>query len=313
MIWIIIAAIVLFFGGFVFSLFYAHKKAFYSDRKHKYDPHRSLSRHPDDPTVELRRQKIDEMLALDAERVFITARDGLRLSARYRHLHDGAPVVIMCHGFRSSADSDFAGLADICFSAGYNTLLIDQRAHGESEGSVISYGIRERWDVIEWIKYINERFGEKTPIILYGVSMGAATVLMASGEELPSNVLGVIADCPYSSPYDIIVKVGGSRLAGWLVCIGARLHGFSMSSASPVEAVKKTKLPILLLHGDEDRFVPYYMSEKIAKANPDIRFETIHSKKHARSYFDEPEKYTSCVRGFITRVIENNESNGDIK
>lgn len=144
---------------------------------------------------------------LTFESVFITSFDGVKLYARYYHVRDGAPLQIQFHGYRGSALLDFCGGNKLAREIGHNTLVVDQRAHGKSGGNTITFGINERYDCLSCINYAVERSGKETPIFLSGVSMDAATVLMASELNLPDNVIGIIADSPYSSPEEIIRKV----------------------------------------------------------------------------------------------------------
>ena len=147
-------------------------------------------------------------------------------------------------------------------------------------------------------------------IILSGVSMGASTVLMASELSLPENVIGIIADCPYSSPVEIIKSVAKHRrfnpkLIYPLVKISAKLFaGFDIDSASPVQAVKNTNIPVLIVHGDEDKFVPYHMGRKIfeACASENKRFLTGKGADHALSYFCDVKGYTDAVGEFISSI-----------
>ena len=307
--WIIAGAVVgVNLIGFVGGLSYTYKTAFYSDPKKRAELYRGLPEDSDDPEIIRRRALVTDIANLPAERVYITSRDGLRLSARYYHVADGAPIEILCHGYRSMHQRDFGGIHEIAKSLGHNLLMIDQRAHGESEGKTISFGIKESGDALDWIKYCNERFGE-VPILLYGVSMGGATVLMAAGDsQLPGNVKGVVADCPMSSALDIIkiVSTGmgpGSFLAGALARISARMHGFSLTKNSAEKAVARAEVPILLLHGDEDDLVPYFMAQRIAAANPKIQFETFNCRPHARCYLHHTERYTEIVKDFMTRAL----------
>ena len=256
------------------------------------------------------RELIDGLAARECERVCITARDGTRLFARYYHTADGAPLQILAHGYRGHALRDFAGGARLCLDLGHNLLLIDQRAHGESGGRTISFGIKERFDVLDWVNYASERFGREQRIILVGVSMGAGTVIMAAGEELPENVVGVIADCPFSSPIDIIERVGTDRgfpkvLIKPLVFSGARLFGgFSLSECSPKEAAARARIPILIIHGDADKFVPFEMSEEIRRANPSIIIlEKTEGAEHAVSYLKDTEAYTLRIKSFIEKIL----------
>jgi pimeloyl-ACP methyl ester carboxylesterase len=306
--WILIGAFIFInLVGFVAGLSYTYKTAFYSDPKKRAELYRALPEDSEDPEIIRRRALVTDIANLPAERVYITSRDGLRLSARYYHAKDGAPIEILCHGYRSMHQRDFGGIHEIGMSLGHNLLMIDQRAHGESDGKTITFGIKESGDAIEWIKYCNERFGE-VPILLYGISMGGATVLMAAGEKLPKNVKGVIADCPMSSALEIIKLVSagmgpGASFAGLLARISARMHGFDLTSNSAEEAVKRAEVPILLLHGDEDDLVPYYMGQRIAAANPEIQFETFECRPHARCYLHHTERYTAIVKDFIVRAL----------
>lgn len=245
------------------------------------------------------------------EYVSIVSHDGLKLSGRYYHVKDGAPLDIGFHGYRSSCFTDFAGGSELSFSMGHNLLLVDQRAHGKSEGRTITFGIQERLDVLSWTQYAIERFGTDTKILLYGVSMGAATVLMASGLELPENVKGIIADCPYSSPMDIILHVGKGypipqKLIKPFVIVGAKVYGgFDVLEMTAEKAVKSAKIPILIIHGEADDFVPHTMSEVTYQAN--TRMVTRHTfpeAKHALSYLTDTKRYWSLVTEFMAQALK---------
>ena len=204
MIWLAAAAALV----ILLVLWVTYRMAFYSDRGGWMDPY-AIS-----PKGEYQARR-EEMLALIGElaqrpfeRVSITSHDGLRLTARYYHTADGAPLDIAFHGYRGHALRDFCGGSCISFQLGHNLLLVDQRAHGESEGRTISFGAQERLDCLSWIRWANKRFG-CPEIALFGVSMGAATVLLATALELPENVLCAVADCSYSRAEDVIVAVGG--------------------------------------------------------------------------------------------------------
>ena len=221
---------------------------------------------------------------------------------------------ILCHGYKGNAIRDFCGVWKTAKEAGHNVLLIDQRCHGSSEGHTITFGIKEQEDVCRWIDYAEKRFGP-VPIVLGGVSMGAATVLMVSGRKLPENVKAVFADCPYDAPSNIIKKVLGQdmgmpvKLVYPLIRFGGMVYGgFNLNADSPVEAVKKNKLPILLIHGDDDRFVPYEMSCRIHAAAPEkIRFHTISGAGHALNYAWAPEEYSRILGAFMAEQLKQEE------
>ncbi len=249
---------------------------------------------------------IAEMAAIPYEEIRICGRDGTPLFARYYHVRDGAPLQIQLHGYHGSAVRDFCGGNKLAREAGHNTLVIDQRAHGQSGGRAVTFGILERYDCLDWIEEANRRFSPPA-IILSGVSMGAATVLMAAGLPLPSNVRGVIADCPYSSPEEIIAKVCWEmgfppRLTMPFVRLGGHLWGsFDLCAASPRESVKQAQVPILLIHGEDDHFVPCAMSREIARcAGNHCRLETFPDAGHGLSFIEDFPRYAAAVEAFLS-------------
>lgn len=301
--------LVLAIAAVLYVLHYGYKLAFYYE-----DPQASPYDYTDDDQTRACKAVLDGTIAefetVPFETVSITSHDGLTLTGRYYHVADGAPLEIQCHGYKGNAVRDFCGNWKIAKEAGRNVLLIDERCHGSSEGHTITFGILERQDVLGWIRYATERFGG-VPILLSGVSMGAATVLMVSGMELPENVKAVIADCPYDAPSNIIKKVLGQDMGMPvgvvypLIRFGGMLYGkFNLDADSPVEAVKQAKVPILLIHGDEDRFVPYEMSCKIHAAAPEkIQFHTISGAGHALNYVTAPEEYQQIVHSFTDKYL----------
>lgn len=307
MIWILFLCLIL--AALLFGGYYAYRIAFYSSKEGRdkipvhsgkqYDPYR-------EEMDRIYRQLLDR----PCETVTIQSQDGLTLSGRYYQVADGAPLDIGFHGYRSACLTDFSGGAELSLQLGHNLLLVDQRAHGKSQGRTITFGIQERWDVLNWVHYAVERFGENTKILLYGVSMGAATVLMASELELPKNVKGIIADCPYSSPSKIIRKVArGMRIPDWLAwlfaTVGAKVYGgFDLTETDAVQAVKNAKIPILLIHGESDGFVPCDMSAEIQAANPElVQRCTFPGADHGLSYLADTPRYRKIVTEFIARVI----------
>ena len=251
---------------------------------------------------------IDAFEAIPYEALSIRSQDGLRLFGRYYHVRDGAPILIEVHGYHGTALRDFCGGNLLARAAGYNTLVIDQRAHGKSEGKIISLGINEREDCLLWAEYAAGRW-PGVPLILSGVSMGAATVLMASSLPLPESVRGIMADCPYSAPDKIIRKVCGDkgvsgRFFGALIALSGRVFGrFDIRSASPLEAVKQARVPILLIHGEDDRYVPCSMSAEIAAAcaSP-VRLETFPHAGHGLSYMEDEARYARIFSEFMAEL-----------
>lgn len=255
-------------------------------------------------------KSVDRMLAREYEPVWITTFDGHKLFARYYHVADNAPLQIQFHGYKSSAVLDFSGGSYLAKMLGQNALVVDQRSHGLSEGTSITFGIKERKDVLCWIDYANKRFGTDTKIVLAGLSMGAATVLMTADLALPENVVGIFADCPYSSPKEIIKKVCRTdmhmpaNLLYPFVKLGAKLFaGFDLEETSAASAVAKARIPILIIHGDGDDFVPCDMSRQIQASNPEkVSLVTIPDAGHGLAYMMGPKKYEEAAIAFLERV-----------
>lgn len=289
----------------------AYRKAYYSSPNRIENPHDMPKNVENSPQGRPMHELISQMEAIEWEDVYIKSHDGLTLHARYLHLSDGAPVHVQMHGYRGTAFRDFCGGNELVRKMGHNSLVIDQRAMGKSEGNTISFGVNERYDLVSWINYVNDRFGKDTPVMVYGVSMGAATVIMGAGIGLPENVLGAVADSPYSSPREIIQKVCGDiglpRKAGYAFArLSAKIIGrFDPDAASCIEAVKKTRIPILVVHGESDSFVPCDMSRRIKAANPDmVQLETFEGADHGLSYVVDTPRYQKTVREFMNRCFE---------
>lgn len=253
---------------------------------------------------------VDKVLADPYEEVSVYSNDGLKLVGRYYHRKEDAPLVIFFHGYRCSCIRDGNGIFLYTKNHGYNILLVDQRVHGKSEGKTITFGIMERYDCFSWIEWALERFGEEQKILLSGLSMGAATVLMTANMKLPKNVKGIMADCPYSSPKQVIQKVIKDMnfpvgIVYFLAKQAARwIGGFDIEETSAVEAVRETKLPILIIHGDDDRFVPCTMSRECQDAGgPMVELVLVEGAGHGMSYCVNARQYEDAVGGFFRKTL----------
>ena len=249
------------------------------------------------------------MEKIPCEDIWINSFDGCRLYGRYYHVRDGAPLEILFHGYRSCVFRDCSGGHALSRKMGFNSLAIDQRAHGRSDGITISFGIKECRDCLEWIQYANERFGKDTPIILSGLSMGAATVLMATAQKLPDNVACVMADSPYSTPSAILEKVCADQHYPVWLCrpflhlAALSLGHFRLNGCSAKESVRAANIPILLIHGEDDLLVPCSMSWEIAACNPSlVTVHTFPSAGHGLSYLIDPIRYEQSVCDFLLTV-----------
>ena len=238
----------------------------------------------------------------------ITSFDGLKLHGVFYEYAPGAPIELMFHGYRGNAERDLPGGVQRSFACRRSALLVDQRCSGKSEGSTITFGIHERRDCLKWLEFMVEHFGPDVKIILTGISMGAATVLMAAGEDLPENVVGILADCGYSSPKAIMIHVMETRmrLPGklcWpLVRWGARIFGhFDPEETSPLEAMGRCKKPVIFFHGEADTFVPCYMSRELYEACPTRKsLITVPGAYHGLSYPVAPEEYIRELDEFFS-------------
>ena len=292
-----------------------YRFAFYSPNRTQNDDH-SVAHTPQmDPMRDHIMEMIDAVRAIPYEPVSIRSHDGLELHAKYYHLRDGAPLDICFHGYRGTPARDFSGGTQIMRREGHNLLMIQERAQCGSGGHTITFGIQERYDCLDWLDYAIERFGPGTKIILVGISMGAATVLMASELLLPEQVAGIIADCPYTTPLAIIRKVSRDDMhllpltGGFFATAAARIFGrFRLNASSALEAVRHTRIPILLIHGEADHFVPCEMSREIHAANPDMtELHTFPDAGHGLSFLVDPERYETLVTSFSERVLADRQ------
>ena len=300
---LLIAAAVLLGGAY-----YAYRISFFSPKKGR-DKRPSTSSSTYDPYRPEMKRLYEQLMGRECEIVTVQSHDGLTLSGRYYHVRDGAPLDICFHGYRSSWMTDFSGGSELSHQMGHNLLLIDQRAHGKSQGSTITFGLKERQDLLAWVQWANDRFGGDTPIFLYGISMGGATVLMAPQEQLPRNIKGIIADCPYANAMEIILHVAKSMpIPLWLtkpfVILGAWIFGrFDVRETDARKEIAKAKIPVLIIHGEADGFVPAEMSDLVSR-NP--RYITRHSfpgADHGISYLVDPQRYRKIVMEFVDQAL----------
>lgn len=250
----------------------------------------------------------EQLEALAHENVTVESRDGLRLAAKFYEVKGAKRTVILVHGYRSEGCFDFGVFAQRYLGNKYNVLLIDQRSHGSSEGEYICYGVKERFDVATWAHYLVERF-PKYSIYLHGLSMGAATVLMASGLPLVENVKAVIADCGFTSPVDEFAHVMRTSfklptfpLLNFASLFCKKLADFDIDEYSTLDAMKVNDLPIMFIHGEKDNFVPFWMSQAAYEAcKTEKLFLTSPESTHATTYFDDPEGVAAAVFGFLSK------------
>ncbi len=247
-----------------------------------------------------------ETRAMPCEDMAITSFDGLTLRGKYYEYAPDAPIELMFHGYRGNAERDLCGGVQRCFKLGHSALIVNQRASATSDGHVITFGIREHRDCLSWLAFALERFGSDVKIILTGISMGAATVMMTADKPLPHNVLGILADCGFTSPKAIIRKVIHRMglpvaLAYPFVRLGGKLFGgFDIEEGSAAEALKNATVPVIFFHGEADGYVPCDMSrENYEACTSRKRLVTVAGADHGLAYVYAPEEYRQAVREFF--------------
>ena len=266
----------------------------------------ATKRHPDDidPIYE---GWASTFKASVTEKVSIVSFDELTLQGHWYPVEGATRTVICAHGWHSRWNLDFSGIGPFLHENGCNVLLIEQRAHGDSEGELISYGIRERYDVLSWLDWLDKHHGG-LPVYLYGVSMGAATVLMTATLPIAGRVCGIISDCGYSDPQEIVsltleASLGKfARPTATAINLNCKLREkFTLSDYSPIQAMREnTEIPCLFIHGDADKTVPCCMSvENYAACQAPKELLLVEGADHAMSFVITPDAYKQTVLRFF--------------
>lgn len=246
------------------------------------------------------------------EDMYITSNDGLKLHATYFPTEGSKKVVICFHGYTSEGLNDYSTLAIFYQKHGYNLLLVDERAHGKSEGKYIGFGCLDRHDAKLWIEKMIEVLGEDCKILLHGDSMGGSTVLMTTGLELPPQVKAAVSDCAFTSAWDVFTAVLKNQyhlpafpmmqLSSWLVHKNA---GYYLDECDARKEVAKAKIPILFLHGDADSFVPCSMVQELYDAcNTEKKLVIIEGAGHVESCYRDAKLYEGTIEEFIFPIME---------
>ena len=258
------------------------------------------------------------------EDVWTQSQDGLRLHGTY---FPGCPwpaeekewqperpgkLVLAFHGYSSQGMSDYTALSKFYIhELGCAMLIVDERSHGQSEGEYIGFGTLDRFDVLSWLSYIENRFGrEDIEIYLHGISMGAATVVMASGQKLPANVKGIVSDCAFTSAWDVFSHV----LKSWYHIppfplmqiadvITRKKAGYGLKEGDASREAEKSEIPTLFIHGDRDTFVPCWMCDKIYDhCRAPKKKLIISGAAHAESYYKNRTAYEEAVKELLMTV-----------
>lgn len=247
----------------------------------------------------------------EREEIVLCTRD-LRLSGYFYPSEKPSDVYVFCaHGYRSNGRCDFTALAKFYHDCGFNVLVVDHQASGNSEGKSYSFGYYEKLDSMKWLEYLMDRFGEDIKFILHGISMGGATVLMMSNDEkLPDNVKMIVSDCSYSdlsklfesilhnfhAPAKPFIKVSG--------LLNRMFYKYKFSDVRPIENVASSKVPILFIHGRNDNLIEARMSYELYNAcSSEKDLLIVDNADHAESFMTDPENYCKKINEFSEQYL----------
>ena len=245
-----------------------------------------------------------------AEEVYIESKDGLKLHAYYlKGKSNPTKTVIVAHGYRASSIEMVSYAEYFRDHYGFNVLLPDARGHGKSEGEYVGMGWPDRLDYLQWVQWTLKKNGDSSELILFGASMGGATMMMLSGEKLPSQVKFIVEDCGFSSVEAILTYQIKNRtdfpvelLLGSLKTYVQVKLGYSLEEASSIEQVRKKTVPMIFIHGDADSIVPVSMVYQVYEAAPEPKsLLIVPGAEHVRAFNDE--KARSLVDGYIKKYL----------
>ena len=295
--------------GTFFSMAVGRSCVFFRKKRDKRKKLRKRTVQEEAEELKERSEGIQWIEGMHCESVHIKSEDGLRLTGYYLEAEKVERIVVMFHGWRGSWRHDFGACLKWLYKENSSLLLVEQRAQGESEGKYMGFGLLERRDCRIWLNWLAERNTNRLPVYLYGVSMGAATVLMAAGEKLPAEIKGVIADCGFTSPYEMVYRFGRTNFKllehpvmdqlNWLC---RKRAGYDLKEYSTLEAMKHCSVPVLFIHGRADTFVPCEMSLRNYEAcTADKELLLVDGAKHCMSFIKDREGYTQAVRKMFSR------------
>ena len=304
MIWIIIGSVL---GGLLLilliTLYFIYRYIFHSPRKGQNNDFRVEPALDYQGTLDKLQGLIQKVVSLPYEDLWIKSDDGLKLHGYFYRNDSSNKFILMFNGYRGTPRSNFSGSTLDVINLGYNVILCDQRAHNLSDGHTITFGRKEQYDVVAWIEYVKEKWGNSIKIAIAGISMGAATVLLAS-DKIDSEIK-VIADCPFSSQKAVIssmmkVMKFPPKIFWPLAYLSCIIYGHARLKDDALVNVSNSKCKILIIHGTKDSVVPYKMSERVYLANKDhVQYELFEGVEHALSYLKDTERYRNIVTKFL--------------
>ncbi len=248
------------------------------------------------------------------ERFYMTSDNGQKLSGYLIKPEKPSDVYVFCsHGYRSSGKKEYCCFAPYYLKKGFNVFMVDHVASGESEGNFIGFGHYEYKDALKWLDFLTENFGKDIKIIVHGVSMGAATaVLMSGDEDLSENVKMIVSDCGYTSAWDEFnyklhtFKIPPQPLLTMVNSLNKHRAGYDFRDTNALESVKNAKVPMLFVHGSEDKFVPTFMVYELYSAcgSSEKDLLVVDGADHAQSYIKNPAEYEKKLDEFIEKFVK---------
>ncbi len=307
--YLIILAFAALFALFILAVYVGFRICAIRGKHTSYDPSNIPEEHNLYPFKDVLKKARADLDTFDFEEIYMPSSDGLKLYARYYKCEGSRKVKILMHGYRSSAENDFCLSVPFYLSLGFNVLTPHQRAHGKSEGRYITYGAKEKFDCRDWINEVIKRYGKDMRISIGGISMGASTVLMASGLELPENVFAVTADSGYTSGYYIVKNTAKNMISVLppfyvdLINFFCRIFAdFDLKEANTLNAMQASSLPTMFIHGTRDTFVPCEMTlRNYATCRAEKELFTVAGAEHGISWLIETEKYENLLREFFKK------------
>ena len=301
------ALVVLAIAGFVAMIYFSFFRATFARHEFTQSDADDLRYWVTEDNVKQHYSDVAWFEAQNPQELEATSFDGLKLSASLLEADAAKGVAILMHGFHSEPLREFATIARLYHDEGYTVILPYHRAHGKSEGRYLTFGVKERRDCATWVEVAARLYGEGCDIFLHGISMGCATVLMASGLDLPANVRGIVADCGFTSPYDITywtcLQRGIERPQGAMKLCGVfsrHLAGFDLAEYSTLDAMEVNTTPVLFITGTEDKRVPMEMTMRNYEACAAPKeLLLIEGSPHAINYFWDAPKYNSALLAFL--------------
>ena len=303
------------------------QKTSYFNSHNKIIARNSSINHPKHKYKDALDQAMNWCKSQDMKDFYIKSVDGLKLHATYLPAENPVRTVILCHGYKGSRFGSVCHMAEFLHDEGCNLLFIDQRCCDESEGKYITFGSKEQFDILCWIRMLHktgiadrgnkinggndtDRGNKKLPIYIYGQSMGASSVLLASGHKLPSEVKGIIADCGFHSMKEQLRDLASgwfhlNRIDFMLLRVDLLCNyfaSFRMKDTETEKALRKNRLPVLFFHGTEDTYVlPKHSIENYNACAGPKELVLVPGARHLCSSYENPELYKSKLTEFFTR------------